>query len=245
MAERRMFAKTIVLSDAFLDMPMSARCLYFTLGMLADDDGFVNSPKGIMRQCGASEDDMRVLIAKRFLLVFDSGVIVIKHWRINNYLRSDRYAETKYIDEKHELNIEPNGAYKVNKTATLSTESYIGIPSNGIPSIGKDSIGKDSIEEKRKRFTPPTVDEVSTYCKERKNNIDAQRFVDFYSSKGWKVGQTPMKDWKAAVRTWEQRDKSPQQPTRQVTAQQYGQRDYSEEELEARATDILQEAASI
>ena len=246
MAERRMFAKTIVLSDAFLDMPMSARCLYFTLGMLADDDGFVNSPKGIMRQCGASEDDMRVLIAKRFLLVFDSGVIVIKHWRINNYLRSDRYAETKYIDEKHELNIEPNGAYKMNKTATLSTESYIGIPSNGIPSIGKDSIGKDSEDTpKRTRFTPPTVDEVSAYCKERKNTVDAQRFVDFYASKGWKVGNQPMKDWKAAVRTWEQRDRFPQQPSRQVTAQQYTQRDYTEDELEARASDLMTEAMGV
>ncbi|MBR3580761.1 MAG: hypothetical protein IKN95_07175, partial [Lachnospiraceae bacterium] len=79
MAERRMFAKSIVLSDAFLDMPMSARCLYFTLGMLADDDGFVGSPKAIMRQCGASEDDMRILVSKKYVLGFDSGVLVIKH----------------------------------------------------------------------------------------------------------------------------------------------------------------------
>jgi uncharacterized phage protein (TIGR02220 family) len=128
-----MFAKTIVLSDAFLDMPLSARCLYFTLGMFADDDGFVNSPKGIMRQCGASEDDMKVLLTKKFLLAFESGVIVIKHWRINNYLRSDRYQETKYVNEKSELLIDENGAYK------------FGIPNSGIPSIGKDSIGKDSI----------------------------------------------------------------------------------------------------
>ena len=84
MAEKRMFAKSIVLSDAFLDMPLSARCLYFTLGMLADDMGFIGSPKAIMRQCGASIDDMNVLISKRYVLSFDSGVIVIKHWRINN-----------------------------------------------------------------------------------------------------------------------------------------------------------------
>lgn len=134
MAERRMFAKTIVLSDAFLDMPLSARCLYFTLGMFADDDGFVNSPKGIMRQCGASEDDLKVLLLKRFLLAFDSGVIVIKHWRINNYLRNDRYVETKYTDEKSMLTIDQNGAY-----------SDSGIPNSGIPSIGKDSTVKDSI----------------------------------------------------------------------------------------------------
>ena len=111
MAERRMFAKTIVLSDAFLDMPLSARCLYFTLGMLADDDGFVNAPRSVMRQCGASDDDMKLLITKKFVLVFDSGVIVIKHWRINNYLRSDRYVETKYVEEKATLSVDDSGIY--------------------------------------------------------------------------------------------------------------------------------------
>ena len=111
MAERRMFAKTIVLSDAFLDMPLSARCLYFTLGMLADDDGFVNSPKSVMRQVGASTDDLNLLLAKRFILAFESGVIVIKHWRIHNYIQKDRYKGSKYIEEKASLAIDENGAY--------------------------------------------------------------------------------------------------------------------------------------
>ena len=137
MAERRMFAKTIVLSDAFLDMPLSARCLYFTLGMLADDDGFVNSPKSIMRQAGASIDDLKILLAKKFVLDFDSGVIVIKHWRINNYLRSDRYTETKYIEEKQQLEVEKNGTYHLYND---------GIPT-GIPSIGKVSLVEDSLAE--------------------------------------------------------------------------------------------------
>ena len=137
MAERRMFAKSIVLSDAFLDMPLTARCLYFTLGMLADDDGFVSSPKAIMRQCGASVDDMNVLLSKRYVLSFDSGVIVIKHWKINNYLRSDRYQKTTYLEEKSTLATDERGAY--------TEADKVGIPSMGIPSIGKDSIGKDSI----------------------------------------------------------------------------------------------------
>ena len=111
MAERRMFAKTIVTSDAFLDMPLSARCLYFTLGMLADDDGFVNNPKSIMRQVGACTDDLNLLIVKQFILAFESGVIVIKHWRIHNYLQKDRYKETKYLDEKSALALDENGAY--------------------------------------------------------------------------------------------------------------------------------------
>ena len=136
MAERRMFAKTIVLSDDFLDMPMSARCLYFTLGMLADDDGFVNNPRSIMRQCGASNDDMLILINKHFVIAFENGVIVIKHWRINNYLRSDRYQETKYLDEKSQLSLNENGSWHVGIP--------VGIP-DGIPSIDKNSIDKNSI----------------------------------------------------------------------------------------------------
>lgn len=111
MAEKRMFAKSIVLSDAFLDMPATSRCLYFTLSMLADDEGFCNSPRSIMRQCGASDDDMKLLIAKKFVLVFDSGVIVIKHWRINNYLNGQRYTETKYTDERKTIYIDDKGSY--------------------------------------------------------------------------------------------------------------------------------------
>ena len=210
MAERRMFAKTIVLSDAFLDMPMSARCLYFTLSMFADDDGFVNSPKGIMRQCGSSEDDMKVLFSKKFLIPFESGIIVIKHWRINNYLRSDRYTPTKYAEEKSTLALDENGAY----TSGIPT----GIPSIGTPSIGKDSIGKESINNSKptKRFTPPTVEEVQAYCTERHNSVDPQSFVDFYTANGWMQGKgKKIKDWKACVRTWE-RNRSGSKPKIQV-----------------------------
>ena len=143
MAERRMFAKTIVLSDAFLDMPLSARCLYFTLGMLADDDGFVNSPKSIMRQAGASTDDLNLLMAKRFILAFDSGVIVIKHWRIHNYIQKDRYKESKYMEEKATLMIDQNGAYTecIQDVSTLDTQVRLGKDRDRI------ELGEDSLEE--------------------------------------------------------------------------------------------------
>lgn len=111
MAERRMFSKTIVDSDAFLDMPMSTQCLYFHLNMRADDDGFVNNPKRIQRMVGAADDDLKLLIAKSFILTFESGVIVIKHWRMNNYLRNDRYKPTAYQDEKNQLILKENNAY--------------------------------------------------------------------------------------------------------------------------------------
>ena len=111
MADRRMFSKKIVQSDAFLDMPLSTQCLYFHLNMEADDDGFVNSPKRIQRVIGATEDDLKLLIAKRFVLTFESGVIVIKHWWMHNTLRKDRYKVTQYQDEYNTLTIKENGAY--------------------------------------------------------------------------------------------------------------------------------------
>jgi hypothetical protein len=120
MAERRMFAKTIVDSDAFLSMPVSTQLLYFHLAMRADDDGFINQPKAIMRVVGAKDDDFNVLFAKKFLLPFESGVVVVKHWRMHNYIRSDRYQATKYSKEKAMLSLDENNSY------TLG----IGIPLN-------------------------------------------------------------------------------------------------------------------
>lgn len=112
MAGRRMFAKSIVLSDAFLDMPATARNLYFMLGMVADDDGVVSNPKSIIRQCGASEDDLKVLLAKRYLLGFKkSGIVIIKHWKMNNYIQKDRYNKSTYLDELSTLKTDERGAY--------------------------------------------------------------------------------------------------------------------------------------
>lgn len=116
MAERRMFAKTIIDSDAFLDMPLSAQALYFHLSMRADDDGFINNPKKIQRMVGASDDDCKLLILKRFILTFESGVIVIKHWRIHNYIQKDRYRETVYLQEKSSLYLNKNNAYTEDAT---------------------------------------------------------------------------------------------------------------------------------
>ena len=111
MAEKRMFTKKITESDAFLDMPLSAQCLYFHLNMSADDDGFVNAPKKIQRLIGASEDDLKLLIAKSFVLVFETGVLVIKHWRMHNTIRQDRYHPTDYQEEYKLLELKDNNSY--------------------------------------------------------------------------------------------------------------------------------------
>ena len=126
-----MFAKTIIDSDAFLDMPVTARLLYYDLSMRADDDGFVNSPKKIMRMIGASQDDLSILCLRKFLIPFDNGVVVIKHWRIHNYIRGDRYKETNYKDEKALLALDENNAY----TLPNEERSTNGIPIFGIPSF--------------------------------------------------------------------------------------------------------------
>jgi hypothetical protein len=153
MAERRMFAKSIVMSDAFLDMPISARCLYFTLGMVADDDGFVGNPKMTVRMCGASMDDLNVLLAKRYVLGFKSGVIVVKHWKINNYLRNDRYSKTTYTEEKGTLTLDEKGSYVERNRVAIPSENNDGIPTvNHMVDerytqdrIGKDRLGKVNI----------------------------------------------------------------------------------------------------
>ena len=113
LAERRMFAKTIIDSDAFIDMPLSTQALYFHLSMRADDDGFINNPKKIQRMIGASDDDLKMLVAKRFIIPFESGIVVIKHWRIHNYIRGDRKKDTVYPEEMSMLVEKENGAYSL------------------------------------------------------------------------------------------------------------------------------------
>ena len=140
MAERRMFAKTIIDSDAFLDMPLTSQALYFHLSMRADDDGFVNNPKKIQRLIGCSDDDIKLLIAKSFIIPFESGVVVIKHWRINNYIQNDRYKETVYREEKSLLSIKPNSAYTLQGVDTECIQDVSKVDTQN--SIGKNSIDK-------------------------------------------------------------------------------------------------------
>ena len=141
-----MFAKTIIDSDAFLDMPMSAQALYFHLAMRADDDGFINNPRKVMRMIGAGDDDAKILLAKRFIIHFDSGVVVIKHWRIHNYIQKDRYKPTVYQEEKAQLSQKDNGAYTLDTGCiqdgySLETQDRL---VKDIGSLGEDSVGEDN-----------------------------------------------------------------------------------------------------
>lgn len=203
MAQRRMFSKSITNSDEFIDMPDSAQNLYFHLSMNADDDGFINNWKNIMRMTGHKEDDLKILIAKRYVIVFESGVIVIRHWRINNYLRGDRYTETQFKAEKLQLQLDENLVYQTDTS---------GIP-GGIPRLGKDRLGKDSIDKgsvrgkrqssSNKSFTPPTLEEVEQYIQEKELAVDAKSFIDYFEAGAWHDSKgKPVKNWKQKLQTW-------------------------------------------
>ena len=163
MAQKRMFSLQIVDTDAFLEMPMSSQLLYFHLSMRADDEGFVGNPKRVIKMIGSSDDDFKVLIAKRFLLTFESGVVVIKHWLIHNTIRMDRFNPTNYKEEKDRLFIKENKAY----TDVATNGKPIGNQTVPQDKLSKDKLSKDKIPflslksgEKKKAFYGPTGEEM-------------------------------------------------------------------------------------
>lgn len=221
MAERRMFALSVVDSDLFLDMPLSAQALYFHFGMRTDDDGFVDAPRKIQKMVSASDDDVKLLIAKGFVIPFENGVIVIRHWGLHNKIKPDRYKSTTYQAEKALLHVQPDKTYSLQaptETQVLQSGTEMEPSWNQSGTKLEHSISEGNIREvtggtpapKRKRFTPPTLDELQAYICAQGYNVDAQRFLDHYEAVGWKVGKNPMKDWRAAVRTWNNREQEKQ-----------------------------------
>ena len=196
-----MFAKSIVLSDAFLDMGLGSRALYMTLCMLSDDEGVVNSPKSIMRQCGATIDDLNVLIAKKFVLPFEKeGLVVIKHWYIHNYIQSDRFKPSKYKEVIGTLSLDENKSY------TQKCEQI------------DDDVCPKKIESKK--FVAPTVDEVKDYIKENDYNVDYLTFFRYYDASGWKDKDgKPVKNWKQKVITWSGRENSRNPREKEITTE--------------------------
>lgn len=234
MAARRMFSIEFVSSDKFISMPLSTQALYFHLCMNADDDGFLDCARRVQNSINANDDDMKLLITKGLVIPFNNGVYVITHWSIHNFIRADRYKPTHFRDEKVSLALLENGTYTLsqpsdNQCVTKCQPSDNQCVTNGCQvvntgkvsidkvSIDKNSIGNVSVDEtekeeeletsKSKRFTPPTYEEVENYCLENNYTVNAERFVDFYEAKGWLIGKNKMKDWKAAVRTWERKQK--------------------------------------
>ena len=168
MAERRMFSKTIIDSDAFLDMPQSSQLLYFHIAMRADDEGFINNPKKIQRMIGSLDDDLKILITKNFIIPFETGVIVIKHWNIHNYIQNDRFKKSVYIDERSKLTIKNNDVY------TLDTECI----HNGYSLETQVRLGKVSLGKVSKTITPingleSSFNDFWNCYPRKKNKVDA------------------------------------------------------------------------
>jgi hypothetical protein len=211
MAERRMFAKTIIDSDAFLDMPLSSQSLYFHLSMRADDDGFINNPKKIQRMVGASDDDLKLLVAKRFIIPFESGIVVIKHWKIHNYIQKDRYKPTIYQEEKQLLMEKENNVYTecIHDVSKLETQDRLEIEIELEKGKDKERIDYQliadmyntictsfpsirSLSEARKkaiaaRLKTYTVDEIRTVFE----NAEASSFLKGGNNRNW----TATFDW--------------------------------------------------
>ena len=186
MAERRMFAKTIIDSDLFLDMPASTQLLYFHLAMRADDDGFVNSPKKIQRMIGCSDDDIRILISKQFIIPFESGIVVIKHWKIHNYLRSDRY-NPSVRPEKNLIVLDENKVYQ------LSTD---GIP-HGVPVVDAGKVRLDKVSEDKDNMSGKP-DSVCDSAGTLKKNKPSQSQLEDDFEECWKI--YPKKEGKAEAK---------------------------------------------
>ena len=229
MAEKRMLSKKVLDTDAFLDMPLSAQALYFHLVINADDEGFVGNPKRIRDYIGAAESDLDLLIENRFVLILKNSVAVIRHWKIHNTLRRDRSHPTVFTEEKSQLILQENGAYaeKVTSGCAYGNQMSTACQPNDNQrltscqlndnqmstedKIEEDRLREDKIEEvvtpaiserRAIRFHKPTIDEIVAYCSENDFKLDAHRFYDYYESNGWRVGKTPMKDWRAAIRNW-------------------------------------------
>lgn len=200
-AQRRMFSLQIADTDAFLCMPSSAQNLYFHLGLRADDDGFVASPKKIASMCNASEDDMKILVAKRFILIFESGIVVIKHWRVHNYIQNDRYHETKYIKERRSLRIRENGSYtdkNDENSFSLNTEfgqSNQKVLEPPIPSKTSDQLWEEMISAFSNTLAPSMVIEFENHWRAKNPNGTKER---------WQMEK--VFDMSRRLDTWKRRD---------------------------------------
>lgn len=215
-----MFAKSITSSARFLMMPVSSRLLYYDLGMAADDDGIVEAFT-VMRTSGATEDDLRVLVSKGFVTVLtEEFVTYINDWKLNNFIRGDRYKQSVY----HELLIQ------------LQTVNTDGIPddnqryTDGIPRLGEDRLGKDRLGEcsvngvapqtsktthtLNVEYEIPTFEDVAAYCREIQATVDPRKFYDYYSGSGWEASGQPIEDWKAKLRYWDSEDRQKGKHTR-------------------------------
>ena len=210
MARRRMFSLDIVDSDMFLDMPKTAQALYFNLGMRADDDGFIQNPKRLLKMLGTEDDDLKILIAKGFVIHFDTGVVVITHWKQNNYIAKDRYKETVHKVEKRLLNIDENNTYFLTQSECIQPVYGSVYNLDTQVRLGKVRLGKDSVvvvEEDDKYI--PKLEDIKNYINNNKYSFDPEYFFNYYKGRNWCLGNQPINSFeqlKSIMDNWQLRE---------------------------------------
>lgn len=202
MADRRMLTRKVTDDDNFMQLSSSAQALYLHLSMSADDDGFCNQVTLCMFKAHASVQDLEALLEKRYIYQFENGVIVIKHWRMANALRKDRYTPTTFQEELAQLQLKDNGAYTwlPNGCQTVATC----LPQDR---VGKNRIDKVNNTQRGRTFSPPTLEEVKAYCEERNSSVDPNEFYEYFAVGNWIDSKgNPVRNWKQKLITWEKRD---------------------------------------
>ena len=216
MGERRMLTRKVTDDDHFMSLSASAQALYLHLSMSADDDGFCNQVALCMFKAHASLSDLEALLKLRYVYQFESGVIVIKHWRMANALRKDRYTPTVWQKEFAQLALKENGSYTLANGCQVVAN---GLPS-GCPNISKDNLSKSN-KSRANKFTPPTLEQVKEYANENGLNVDCERFYTYFTTPN-DAGRTwidskgnPVKNWKQKLITWAGRER-PSRPKSQT-----------------------------
>lgn len=253
-----MFSLDVVDSDEFLKLTKTAQLLYFHLGMRADDDGFVKNPKGIMSLIGVKRTAYTELVTKKWLIEFDNGVVVVTHWKLNNYIRNDRYKPTIYIKEKAYLQ-EDNGVYGYQTDTKLDTKLDTKRIPNGYQtgyemdtkldtqySIGKCSIGKDSVvvvADNNDNLYIPQLEDIKKYIDSNNYTFDPEYFYNYYKSKNWYIGNKLIENFeqlKSIMNNWQKKESDKTNlPVVKNSFNNFEQRVYTDNEIEQRLNDRL------
>lgn len=230
MATRRMMAPELMLnSDRFLAMPDGAKLLYMFLLQCADDDGFTEEVLSTMRKCCITEDNLKVLITKKYVISFESGVIVIRHWKVHNYIKPDRYHPTKHREEAAQIAVIDNVYLLIGSEISRDSVSDADVLlfrileflkedkmepvclQNGTREIESGEVRKNSSffssSESENKNHIPTLEQVRAYCKEKKYHVNPERFMNVNNKRNWRYKNgDPVTDWKRCLDVWEQRE---------------------------------------
>ena len=244
MAKKRMLSASVISTDAFMNLSLESQALYMHLNLSADDDGFIDSPRRIIRMIGTTEKNLRELITSGFIIGFDSGICLVRHWKVNNNLKKDRYTETLHESERRQVHLE-NKIYEMGPGTEHSTDELDSVTEKSIHEIGFEmnsgTILEPQVREAKKRTeqdslregedpskSPPSFYDLKSYADEIDyKDFKPQLFLDYYEERAWKHKDgSPVLDWKREVRIWKEREKPATAPIKKNSFCDFPQREY-------------------